>query len=133
MKGRPVRLDELAGRVARDLGIEQRVVAQDDDTVLRDRAVEFKRGHAKSQGSGESLECVLGPEPATPAVALQVEGPRGHPVRLDGGGGPRSYRERQREKESDGGEKHALELIPITARVHVHLADAPDVQSSPKV
>ena len=69
------RRQELAGGVARVVGIQQPVVAHDHDAVLGHAAVELERRDADAERAGEARERVLGREAARAAMALQVENP----------------------------------------------------------
>ena len=67
------RRQELARGIARVVGVEQPVVADDHDAVLGHARVELERRHADRERPREPGERVLGGEAARAAMALQVE------------------------------------------------------------
>ena len=71
--GRSGGREPLPVRSARQVGIEQRVVADDDDAVAGHREVGFERRDAEILRHLEPGQRVFGCEPARAAMALQVE------------------------------------------------------------
>ena len=123
-EGWAVALEELAGRVARDLGIEQGVVADHDHAVLGDRAIQFECVDSEAQGSREGSQSVLRPQATSAAMRLQVDSSGRGGWRL-GGCDFGVWRERQREQESESGQEHGRSLSPPRA------PDAPVVSPVP--
>ncbi len=71
--GRSLFFQEGAIRPACVLGIEIRVMADDENVVPGHGEVEFKRGDADFQRGLERQNCVFRREPAGAAMALQIE------------------------------------------------------------
>ena len=66
--------DPFAVGPAHQVGIEHRVVADDQDIVLGDGEIGLERGDAEIEGGAEGRQRVLRRQPARAAMALQVEG-----------------------------------------------------------
>jgi hypothetical protein len=65
-----------AGGIAREVGVEPLVVADDHDAVAGHARVQLERADAQGQGAREGGQRVLRREAARATVALEVEGAR---------------------------------------------------------
>ena len=91
MDGRPLGGEPAAIRSADDVGIEERIVRDDEHAVLRHGDIGLERGHADRDRAIEGRQRVLGHEAARPAMTFEVECLRG----------------RGTEREQDSGHEHS--------------------------
>ena len=123
-------LEEPARGVARVVGTEQAVVADDDHAIFGHSAVELERRDADRERPRETGQRVLRGEAASAAMALEVEGRACGGLGGQGRDGCDGPGQHEREADERGNELHEPSLAPRRAESAAMISVSPATPST---